>query len=251
LLDHLASETIKVPALSERADDLEPLVNHFLRREAALARKKRIPTLTAEGWSKLRAHAWRGNVRELQTVVRKAVVGCRGPQILARELILDEPDAEAQILAGLRLAIASALSTHQSQLYGLLHDMLRKELVALALEECQGKTREAERRLGVSLDHLRNPDEQRHDDEPPAEKLPKQVERRIRALVLIQTYPEWTVAQYADKLDCSKSTLDKDPLIKQALKLRKDDLRLPHGHKDRDGTIEAYSGFDKEEDEDD
>ena len=79
---------------------------------------------------------------------------------------------------------------------------------------------------------------------------PRAVERRIKALVLIQTYPEWTVIQYADKLGCSKSTLDKDKLIKQALKLRKNDLRLPHGHKDRDGNIDAYSGFDNEEDED-
>jgi DNA-binding NtrC family response regulator len=249
LLDHLASETIVLPSLSHRAADLEPLVNHFLRQEAAMAGKKRVPTLAAECWSRLRDHEWPGNVRELQNVIRKAVVGCRGPKILARDLVFDEPNAEAQVLAGLRLAISSALSSPQNQLYGLLLDMLRKELVALALEECKGNTREAETRVGVSLDHLRNPDEQRCDDEPPIENLPKDVERRMRALVLIQTYPEWPVLQYAKKLGCSKSTLERDLLIKQALKLRKDDLRLPHGHKSRDGTIEAYSQADYDEDD--
>jgi DNA-binding NtrC family response regulator len=249
LLDHLASETIALPLLSKRDPDLMPLVNHFLQQEAALARKKRIPTLTDECWSRLQAHAWPGNVRELQTVVRKAVVSCRGPQILARDLVFDEPNAEPQILAGLRLAISSALSSPQSQLYGLLLDLLRKELVALALEECQGNTREVEMRLGVSLDHLWNPDEQRHDDEPPTEKLPEKVERQIRAFVLIRTYPEWTVEQYAKKLGCSKSTLDRDPYVKQALELRKGDRRLPHGHRSRDGTVEAYSRRDPDEDE--
>jgi DNA-binding NtrC family response regulator len=247
LLAHLASEIIVLPSLSERAEDLEPLGNHFLRQEASLARKKGIPTLATECWSRLRSHAWPGNVRELQMVIRKAVVGCRGPQILAGDLVFDTPNAERQILAGLRLAISSALNSPQNQLYGLLLDLLRKELVALALDEYRGNAREAETRLGVSLDHLRNPDEQRRDDEPPTEKLPRDVERRIRALVLIQTYPEWTVVEYAKKLGCSKSTLERDRLIKQALELRKGDLRLPHGHKSRDGTIEAYSGYDSEE----
>jgi two-component system nitrogen regulation response regulator GlnG len=250
LLDHLATETITLPPLRERAEDLEPLVNYVLQQEAALAGLRHIPTLAAECWGKLRAHKWPGNVRELQTVVRKAVVACRGSQILDEDLVLDDPSAKPQILAGLRIAISSALSSTQTHLYDMLLDLLRKELVVLTLEACQGNTREAERRLGVSPDHLRNPDEQVPNDETPTEKLPRAVERRIKALVLIQTYPEWTVIQYADKLGCSKSTLDKDKLIKQALKLRKNDLRLPHGHKDRDGNIDAYSGFDNEEDED-
>ncbi len=249
LLSHLSSQTIVLPALRHRAADLEPLVHHFLRREATLAGKKRVPTLAAECWSRLRDHEWPGNVRELQNVTRKALVGCRGPKILARDLVFDEPNIEGQILAGLRLAISSALSSNRNQLYGLLLDMLRKELVALALEECNGNTCHAETRVGVSLDHLRNPDEKSYPDESPTENLPKDVERRIKALVLIQTYPEWTVVQYAEKLDCSKSTLERDRLIKQALKLRKDDLRLPHGHKCRDGRLEAYSETDDEEDE--
>jgi DNA-binding NtrC family response regulator len=249
LLYYLSSQTVVLPALRHRAADLEPLVKHFLRQEAALAGKKRVPTLANECWSRLRDHEWPGNVRELQDVIRRAVVGCRGPKILARDLVFDESNAEAQILAGLRLAISSALSSHRNQLYGLLLDMLRKELVALALEGCNGNTRDAETRVGVSLDHLRNPEVLNCDDEPTTENLPKDVERRIRALILIQTYPEWTVVQYAEKLGCSKSTLERDRLIKQALKLRRDDLRLPHGHKCHDGTLEAYSQTDDEEDD--
>jgi DNA-binding NtrC family response regulator len=249
LLDHLACETIALPALGERTADLEPLVDHFLKQEAARAGKRRTPTLDARCWGKLRAHSWPGNLRELRTVIRRAVVRCQGTQIPAQDLVFDEPDAEPQILAGLRLAVSGALGSHQSQLYGLLLDLLRKVLVALALEACAGNARAAEARLGVSLDHLTHPDEPRRDDEPPAEKLPRDVERRIRALVLIQTYPGWTVQQYAEKLGCSKSTLDRDSLIKKAMDLRKDDLRLPHGHKSRAGTIEAYSRNDHSEDD--
>jgi DNA-binding NtrC family response regulator len=223
LRSYLAAVTIALPSLSERAADLEPLVNYFLKQEAAEAGLKHIPTLAAECWDRLRAHTWPGNVRELRTVVRSAVVACRGPQILAEDLALDAPSAEPQILAGLRIAISSALSSTHGQLYALLLNLLRKELKDLTLDKYEGNKREAESRLGISLAQLQNPDEQPPNGNPPTEKLPPAVDRRMRALVLIQTYPDWTVQQYADELNCSKATLYNDPLIKRALELRKGD----------------------------
>jgi DNA-binding NtrC family response regulator len=235
LLNHLSSETIRLPPLSERRADLELLVHYLLQREAALAGKRQVPTLDAKCWSRLRAHSWPGNVRELQTVLRKAVVRCRGPQVLASDLTFDETNVESQILAGLHLAIAGALSSDKNQLYAHLLDMLKKELVALALEECGGDTRQAEARLGIPLVDIVN------TEKAPEPSLPKEVERRIKALVLIETYPDWTVEQFAEKLKCSPATLWRDPLINRALDLRKKDRRFPRGHKSRDGTIEAYS----------
>jgi DNA-binding NtrC family response regulator len=241
LLGQLASETIHLPSLSARFADLELLANHFLQQETALAGKTRAPSLAAECWDRLRKHTWSGNIRELQTVLRRAVVRSQGPQILARDLSFDEPNAEPQILAGLHLAISSALGSQKRQLYGLLLDMLRKELVALTLEECNGDTHEAEGRLGVSLDDILTTERPPPALEP---SLPKEVERRIKALVLIETYPEWTVEQFAEKLKCSTATLYRDPLINRALDLRKRDRRIPRGHKTRDGGIEAYSQSD-------
>jgi two-component system nitrogen regulation response regulator GlnG len=238
LFNQLSSKIIWLPPLRERSGDLELLVKHLLQNEAALAGKRRVPALDAECWSRLRAHAWPGNVRELQSVLRKAVVRCRGPQILVSDLSFDEPNAESQIIAGLRLAISGALSSDKGQLYGLLLDMLRRELVAIALEESGGDARQAEARLGVSLGDIVNAEKAPPPLEP---SLPKEVERRIKALVLIETYPDWTVEQFAEKLKCSAATLYRDPLINRALDLRKKDRRFPRGHKSRDGTIEAYS----------
>jgi len=238
LLAQLSGATIRLPPLRERLDDLEPLAQHFLQKESVLAGQRRIPMLAADCWSSLRAHPWPGNIRELQTVLRKAVVRSRGPQILTRDLSFEETNAEAQIVAGLHLAISGALSSDKNQLYTLLLDMLRKELVALALQECNGNTREAESRLGVSLGDILQIERLPPALEP---SLPKEVERRIKALVLIETYPDWTVEQFAEKLKCSTATLYRDPLINRALDLRKKDRRLPRGHKSRDGNLEAYS----------
>jgi hypothetical protein len=56
------------------------------------------------------------------------------------------------------------------------------------------------------------------------------VERRIKALVLIAAYPDWTVEQFAEKLGCSAATLYRDPLIRQALNLRCRGQRPPGDH---------------------
>jgi len=238
LLLQLTSQTIRLPSLAERRDDLEALARHVLAKEAGLARVSRVPVLDAACQAKLRSHAWPGNVRELHLVLRRALLHCRGRQILPRDITFEEPSSEPQIVAGLQLAISAALGSGKSHLFGLLLDMLKKELIAHTLQECDGDTSEAEKRLGVSLRDIFNG----HDPAaaPTDASLPEQVERRIKALVLIQTYPDWPAKQFAEKLKCSTATLYRDPLINRALELRTTDRRLPHGHKSRDGAVEAY-----------
>ena len=57
---------IQVPTLSERADDLLPLVHYFLGRFAK-AMGREAPTLTDAAVDGLRRYGWPGNVRELKT----------------------------------------------------------------------------------------------------------------------------------------------------------------------------------------
>jgi len=67
---------IHVPPLRERLEDIPLLANHFLsyywnrHREAGAP----LPRLSEAAVRALRAHAWRGNVRELQNVVEHTVV---------------------------------------------------------------------------------------------------------------------------------------------------------------------------------
>lgn len=65
--------SLRVPALRERAEDIPVLLEHFLRRFAGEATRRRLR------WSEsalrvLSAHSWPGNVRELANVVERAVV---------------------------------------------------------------------------------------------------------------------------------------------------------------------------------
>jgi transcriptional regulator with GAF, ATPase, and Fis domain len=224
--------------LSDRLVDLESLASQILAKEAERAGMSRVPRLHRSCHAKLRSHPWPGNIRELQLVLRRALLHRRGPQILPEDLTFEEQGAEAQMVAGLHLAISSALAGGKTHLFGLLLDMLKKELLALTLQECGGDRREAERRLGVSLRDIvasDNPMPQSTDV-----SAPKKVDRRTKAIALILTYPDWTVKQFAQKLKCSTATLYRDEVISSALEVRKSDRRLPRGYKRQDGSMEAF-----------
>jgi transcriptional regulator with GAF, ATPase, and Fis domain len=86
----LAGDSIRIPALSERPEDLVFLAVRFAREEAA---QRRLPALSIsdEVADLLRAHAWPGNVRELKwlmhsAIARHAVLRPREPQLVLADL---------------------------------------------------------------------------------------------------------------------------------------------------------------------
>jgi two-component system, NtrC family, response regulator AtoC len=82
----LAVVGIRLPALRERPEDLEPLARHFLARFAPLRPEVRGLDFSPEALERLRAHRWPGNVRELMHAVERAVVLADGPIIREEDL---------------------------------------------------------------------------------------------------------------------------------------------------------------------
>jgi two-component system, NtrC family, response regulator HydG len=76
---------VGIPPLRERASDIPVLATHFLRQYAEKMRRD-VQTISDEAMAVLVAHRWDGNVRELENVVERAVVLCRGTSIGARDL---------------------------------------------------------------------------------------------------------------------------------------------------------------------
>ncbi len=64
---------VTLPPLRERQEDLAELVFFFLSRSAQKA-KKQIRQIDPEALAALEAHAWPGNIRELENVIERAVV---------------------------------------------------------------------------------------------------------------------------------------------------------------------------------
>src|SRR5262245_2391067 len=72
---------IHLPPLRERGDDLPLLVRHYLRRfSSELGREVR--EVAPEVLERLRRYSWRGNVRELQSVLKQALLRTHGPVLL-------------------------------------------------------------------------------------------------------------------------------------------------------------------------
>lgn len=85
LRDHLSPITIELPSLMDRADDIEILVDHFLRTIAAETGE---PTkaITRTAVDRLLHHGWPGNIRELENTVRRAAVLCSRDTLAAEDI---------------------------------------------------------------------------------------------------------------------------------------------------------------------
>jgi eukaryotic-like serine/threonine-protein kinase len=85
----LATRAIAVPALKDRHEDIPALVDHFVRRHARHYGKA-VDGVSPESIRRLEAHSWPGNIRELDTVLERAVMVARGPLLEIDEELLDD-----------------------------------------------------------------------------------------------------------------------------------------------------------------
>jgi two-component system, NtrC family, response regulator HydG len=77
---------IRIPAMAERADDVAPLTDYFLRKIAADMKRPAI-TISQYAIEKLMSHTWPGNVRELENTLKRAVALSHNGQIEADQII--------------------------------------------------------------------------------------------------------------------------------------------------------------------
>jgi two-component system response regulator AtoC len=77
---------VRLPPLRERRGDVPVLARHFLARYARLRPELATLTLSEDALEALAAHAWQGNVRELEHAIERAVVLADGGEIRAEDL---------------------------------------------------------------------------------------------------------------------------------------------------------------------
>jgi DNA-binding NtrC family response regulator len=82
---------IHVPPLRERMDDLPHLVEHFLKKHAGLA-ANRVTQFAPGVLPSMMNYPWRGNIRELENLIKRAIIKSVGDTITSVELpTLDQP----------------------------------------------------------------------------------------------------------------------------------------------------------------
>jgi DNA-binding NtrC family response regulator len=128
---------LRVPALSERAEDIVPLADHFLSRFAG---DQPPLELTAEAASALVRHAWAGNVRELENRIQRATLVAADSAIAEADLGLGSGTGDIS-----SSSVAAALSADQ--------EAERTRLLRVLAEE-EGIVAHAADRLGISRQAL-------------------------------------------------------------------------------------------------
>ena len=76
LFQLLGANHVHVPPLTDRREDIPTLADHFVRRHARRLGKV-IDQVSPESMRRLEAYAWPGNIRELRTVLERAVLVCK------------------------------------------------------------------------------------------------------------------------------------------------------------------------------
>lgn len=76
---------LRIPPLRERLDDIPELVDHFIAKHSK-ALRKRVVSATSETIRLLMAAQWKGNVRQLDNAIERAVIMCEGTQIEPTDL---------------------------------------------------------------------------------------------------------------------------------------------------------------------
>ena len=152
--------TVRLPPLRERGDDLPLLVRHYLRRfSRELGREVR--EVAPEALERLRGYGWPGNIRELQSVLKQALLRANGPTLLpaflpelGAKLDLPGPAAPSADL-GLEAFIRQRLGPEASDLYGETHRQVDQLLLPRVLEYTGGNQLQAARLLGIARQTLR------------------------------------------------------------------------------------------------
>lgn len=85
LYHRLSTVVIRVPALRERRSDIAVLARHFLSEDATQGKPCE---LTEDALVALRGHEWKGNIRELRAVLRRAAMLSPNGTITAGDLEL-------------------------------------------------------------------------------------------------------------------------------------------------------------------
>ncbi len=91
---------IKVPPLRERRDDIQALLEHFIRTSSESHRVP-APSLAEETMARLVAYSWPGNVRELKNVAERLVVRARSgvvpPTDLPSEILVNNSNTTVSV----------------------------------------------------------------------------------------------------------------------------------------------------------
>jgi DNA-binding NtrC family response regulator len=156
--------TIHLPPLRERGEDIPLLARHYVERfSREFAREVR--DIAPETMERLGSYPWPGNIRELESVLKQAILQSQGTTLLpaflpslspaGRERPASTPPPAPAGALDLETFVRRRLTPNVEDLYADTHRHVDRILLRLALEFTRGNHRDAARLLGISRQTMR------------------------------------------------------------------------------------------------
>jgi DNA-binding NtrC family response regulator len=157
LLYRLNVVNLRIPALRERPKDIRALSQHFARKYAE-ANGVPFRPLASATERLLLGHPWRGNVRELENTIHRAVLLAQGPEISPEAIRLPDGTqvgSAPMVVPAVQSAVQSAAVATRGLVGRTVADVER-DLILDTLDHCLGNRTHAANILGISIRTLRN-----------------------------------------------------------------------------------------------
>jgi two-component system response regulator FlrC len=134
---------LKIPPLRERKEDIPALCDYFVKKYSQLYGRP-VQGVSPEAFEYLITLPWKGNVRELENTVERAVLLCAGKEVTRQGLLLDD------------IAVKPSGEKHASLTGTAPLKDVERELILKALDETDGNRTYAAKILGISVRTMRN-----------------------------------------------------------------------------------------------
>jgi len=131
-----------LPPLRERQDDIPLLAKHFVEKYSERDNRS-VKGLTDEAIASLMQMTWKGNVRELENIIERAVLMCKEDLISNKDLFLNEKDRQPNFVTQ---PISPSVSLKE----------IEKNVILNTLDHTNGNRTHAAEILGISVRTLRN-----------------------------------------------------------------------------------------------
>lgn len=161
LYHRLRVTSIHTPPLRERKDDILPLIHFFLYRYRHSAQKA-IKGVTRAFVTRMLAHEWPGNIRELENTIRSAIALSRTPYLTTHDLkdlgeraVPGDKETEVSFSSVVIPFLREAVSVKEKNLYEKLHAEVDKAALEYVMSYTKDNQSEAARILGITRLTLR------------------------------------------------------------------------------------------------
>ncbi|MCP4117059.1 MAG: sigma-54-dependent Fis family transcriptional regulator [Desulfobacteraceae bacterium] len=117
---------ILIPPLRSRPSDIPDLVHHFIRRKAGALKIPLPPSIAMGEMERLMGYPWRGNVRELENLVERALIRHKGgmlffediPAVAAPYASAEQPSEDMDLNLAMAAHIRKALTMAGGKIHG-------------------------------------------------------------------------------------------------------------------------------------